>query len=83
MIYMPVLIAITLSQKSYLCELFKYSWMRYFEKKSLLIYLNHTCTRLIVYYLFGEQHGYKFCVLLMAIFTAVMIFIAAMIEFGI
>lgn len=67
---LPITIGITFSGKSYTTDLFKHKWMRFFAPLSLSIYLNHWPARLIVQHLFSDKHGYKFCVSMMILFTA-------------
>lgn len=65
---LPVAVAIVFSKRSYIVELFRFSWMRCFGKLSLLVYLNHLVAKCIVRDNFMDL-GYKRCVMLMALLT--------------
>lgn len=82
MIYMPALIAISFSQKSLVSKLFKYSWMKYFGKFSLLIYLNHFLAQQLVLKWFS-QYSYRISSLIMFGFTLAIIGIAWGLELAV
>ena len=67
---LPVAIAITFSEQSYICKLFHYKWMKYFSPFSLTIYLNHMCARHLTG-LFFEDESYALCISMMALFTVI------------
>ena len=82
MIYMPALIAVSFSGKSLISKLFAFSWMKYFGKLSLLIYLNHFLAQQITFKWFS-QYSYKICVLIMLGFTVLLASIAWGLEFAV
>lgn len=82
MIYMPALIAVSFSRKSFLSKLFKYSWMKCFGKLSLLVYLNHFLAQQIVLKVFSE-YSYKICALIMFGFTVLLICVAYALELAV
>lgn len=67
-LFLPIAIAITFSGKSYVGNLFRFKWMRFFAPLSLIIYLNHiTAVDIIRKYFSGAS--YKKCVLWMSAIT--------------
>lgn len=70
LLILPIAIAISFSETSYISKIFTQKWMRCFNLLSLTIYLNHFGPRILVNYMFPGQ-SYKFCVGMMAIFTVV------------
>lgn len=64
----PFMIAITFSQMSYISELFRFKWMRFFAPLSLAVFLNHYSAMRIVKN-FHWPISYKGGVLLMALYT--------------
>lgn len=68
---MPIAVAITFSQKSYVESLFKFKWMKCFAPLSLSIYLNHIAARGIVDK-FLEGQSFKKCILIMALVTIIL-----------
>lgn len=70
LLILPIAIAISFSETSYISKIFTQKWMRCFNFLSLTIYLNHFGPRILVNYMFPGQ-SYKFCVGMMAIFTVV------------
>ena len=65
---LPIAVAITFSEKSYISRLFRFKWMRFFAPISLAIYLNHWSARAAVIHFFPDC-SYKLGVSLMAAFT--------------
>lgn len=75
MLILPIAVAITFSQKSYVIGLFKYKWMKYFASISLLIYLNHEIAMEIIAKIAIGQ-SYKICICMSAVLT----FIASLLS---
>lgn len=71
---LPIALAITFSQKSYVFNLFRFNWMRHFSSLSLSIYLNHWPARLLVQFFFSGR-SYKFCLVAMMLLTALFCFL--------
>ena len=70
MLLLPIAVAITFSEKSYVIGLFKYKWMKHFAPISLLIYLNHELSMEITAKIV-ENKSYKICILVSAVLTLV------------
>lgn len=79
---LPIALAVTFSGKSYICRLFRYKWMRVFAPLSLSIYLNHRSAVILTEKFFMGK-SFKFCVAMMALFTAIFCLLNfAMVKFG-
>lgn len=68
MFILPIAIAISFSEKSYVSWLFRFRWMRFFAPVSLLIYLNHEISILITSKIVPDA-SYKAGVCIAALFT--------------
>lgn len=68
---LPIAVAITFSEKSYIGKFFQFAWMKRFSGISLSILLNHCLAQIITQDLFSGR-GYTFCVLVMAALTLVL-----------
>lgn len=67
---LPIALAITFSEKSYLKCLFCSKWMKHFAPLSLYIYLNHWGpTKMVEAYYSGRS--YKFCTAIMTVYTLI------------
>ena len=81
-IILPIALAITFSNQSYICQLFRFKWMKYFAPLSFTIYLNHIAGRFLTEYFFAGR-SFKFCVAMMSLFTAIACLLNfAMVKFG-
>lgn len=78
---LPIAVAITFSQKSYLRYLFQFKWMKVFEPLSLYIYLNQYTAREIVDHFFNEK-SWRDCFLLMILFTIYLCIISFLLVQG-
>lgn len=65
---LPIAIAITFSGRSYVVNIFRFDWMKWFAPLSLSIYLNHWAANILVSRLFWGE-SYIFCLAYMILFT--------------
>ncbi len=71
LLLMPIAVAITFSQKSYVSNLFKAKFMGHLGTISLYVYLNHYASIQIVRSIFPDK-GYVFCVFAAVFITVIL-----------
>lgn len=66
---LPIAVAITFSGKSYIGNLFRFKWMKYFGPLSLYIYLFHNGIAMVIVKTFYPGRSWKFSTMMSAIYT--------------